>query len=134
MAITPNPDQFLAFAQHERDGEVVMLNLLKFKEAGGVDSYGRYGDAAVRMIEERGGSVVWMGRAEQVLIGDTDTDGWDAVALVSYPSRKVFIEMVTTPEYQSAHEHREEGLERTVLIACAPQHSTEIQQTTEIPA
>ncbi len=126
MAITPNADQFLAFAQHEREGEVVMLNLLKFKERGGTESYGRYGDAAVRMIEERGGKVVWMGRAEQVLIGDADADGWDAVALVSYPSRKAFIEMVTTPEYRSAHEHREEGLERTVLIACAPQQPTEV--------
>jgi hypothetical protein len=25
---------------------------------------------------------------------------------------------VTTPEYEQAHEHRESGLERTVLIAC----------------
>jgi uncharacterized protein (DUF1330 family) len=126
VAITPNPDQFMAFAQHEREGEVVMLNLLKFKENGGAESYGRYGDAAVQMIEERGGKVVWMGRAEQVLIGDTDADSWDAVALVSYPSRKAFIEMVTTPEYQKAHEHREGGLERTVLIACAQQQRSEL--------
>ena len=28
------------------------------------------------------------------------------------------IEMVSTPEYEQAHEHRESGLERTVLIAC----------------
>ena len=45
----------------------------------------------------------------------TPTEDWDAVALVQYPSRKAFIEMVTTPEYEQAHEHRESGLERTVL-------------------
>ena len=28
------------------------------------------------------------------------------------------LEMVSTPEYEQAHEHRESGLERTVLIAC----------------
>ena len=70
------------------------------------------------MVEARGGKVLWMGRADQVLIGDADANDWDSVALVQYPSRKAFIEMVTTPEYEKAHEHRESGLERTVLIAC----------------
>jgi len=39
---------------------------------------------------------------------------------VQYPSRKAFIDMSTSKEYESAHEHRESGLERTVLIACTP--------------
>ena len=69
------------------------------------------------MVEARGGKVLWMGRADQILIGD-ESQGWDSVALVQYPSRKAFIEMVSTPEYEQAHEHRESGLERTVLIAC----------------
>jgi uncharacterized protein (DUF1330 family) len=69
------------------------------------------------MVEDRGGKVLWMGRADQRLIGDP-AEGWDSVALVEYPSRKAFIDMVSAPEYESAHEHRESGLERTVLIAC----------------
>ncbi len=56
-----------------------------------------------------------MGRADQMLIGDADANDWDSVALVQYPSRKAFIDMVTTPDYEKAHEHRESGLERTVL-------------------
>lgn len=75
------------------------------------------GEAAVRMVEERGGRIVWQGRAEQTLIGD-ETEDWDVVALVEYPSRKAFIEMVSAPGYMKTHEHREAGLERTVLIAC----------------
>jgi hypothetical protein len=39
---------------------------------------------------------------------------------VSYPSREKFIDMVSTPEYNGAHEHRESGLEATVLLACEP--------------
>jgi uncharacterized protein (DUF1330 family) len=69
------------------------------------------------MVEDRGGKVLWMGRADQTLIGDP-SEGWDSVALVEYPSRKAFIDMVSTSEYEQAHEHRESGLERTVLIAC----------------
>ena len=54
----------------------------------------KYGDSVVQMVENRGGKVLWMGRADQILIGDP-AEGWDSVALVEYPSRKAFIEMVT---------------------------------------
>jgi uncharacterized protein (DUF1330 family) len=125
MSIRPNVDQFQALVQAPDDGPVVMLNLLKFKArtddggSSGSDEYRKYGDAAVEMIEARGGKVVWAGRAEQVLIGDP-AEAWDTVLLVQYPSRAAFVEMVSTPEYDKAHEHREAGLERTIVIACRP--------------
>jgi uncharacterized protein (DUF1330 family) len=123
-AIRPNKEQFLELMAAPDEGPVVMLNLLKFKEkaSDGTSSgaaYGKYGDAAVQMVEARGGKVLWMGRADQILIGDPDED-WDSVALVQYPSRKAFIEMTSSADYDKAHEHRESGLERTVLIACTP--------------
>jgi len=123
--ITPNREQFEQLALAPDEGPVVMLNLLKFKAAAadgsgsGADAYRRYGKAAVEMVEERGGKVLWAGRGDQILIGDPGED-WDQIVLVEYPSRRAFIEMVTTPEYTDAHEHREQGLERTVLVACSP--------------
>ena len=128
-AIRPNREQFLELLDAPDEGPVVMLNLLKFKarsddgESTGSSEYGKYSDAVVQMLEARGGTVLWMGKAEQVLIGDTDED-WDSVALVQYPSRKEFVAMVSTPEYEKAHEHREAGLERTVLIACSSRAGT----------
>jgi uncharacterized protein (DUF1330 family) len=127
-AIRPNHDQFLELAQSPDQGPVVMLNLLKFRAGGGGsggggrDSYGRYGDAVVRMIEARGGSVIWFGRADQILIGDPTQD-WDAVVLVKYPSRAAFVEMVSQPEYERAHEDREAGLERTIVVAMTERRS-----------
>jgi uncharacterized protein (DUF1330 family) len=124
MPITPNKDQFMAFATAERAGEVVMLNLLKFKkkadsgDGSGADAYSRYSAQVSKMVEERGGRMVWLGKAEQVLIGDVASDEWDAVALVAYPNRQAFIDMATSPAYNESHKHREDGLERTVLIAC----------------
>lgn len=124
MSITPNKDQFIAFATTEREGEVVMLNLLKFKQKAdsgdgtGSDAYGRYGAEVKKMVEDRGGRMVWLGKAEQVLIGDVADDEWDAVALVAYPSRQAFIDMATSSAYNESHKHREDGLERTVVIAC----------------
>jgi len=126
MSITPNKDQFLALAESEQEGEVVMLNLLRYQDdegggaGGGEQAYRRYGDEAVKMVEERGGSVVWMGKPDQVLIGDESANQWDAVALVSYPNRKAFLDMVSQPEYEKAHEHRERGLSDTVVIAMTP--------------
>jgi uncharacterized protein (DUF1330 family) len=123
-AIRPNMDQVTELMNAPDDGPVVMLNLLKFKaratdgEGSGGQAYRKYGDAAVQMIEQRGGKVLWTGRAEQVLIGDPAQD-WDAVLLVQYPSRAAFIEMTSTKEYDAAHEHREAGLERTIVVACS---------------
>jgi uncharacterized protein (DUF1330 family) len=125
-AIRPNKDQFVELANAPDEGPVVMLNLLKFKAvasnggSSGASEYGKYSDVVVGMVEAQGGKVLWMGRADQTLIGDRDANDWDAVALVQYPSRKAFIDMVSTPDYEKAHEHRESGLERTVLIACTP--------------
>ena len=125
MTIRPNVEQFKELAASPNEGTVVMLNLLKFKpradgeDGSGASAYRGYGDAAVRMIEEQGGRLLWAGKADQVLIGDPAED-WDQVLLVEYPSRKAFLEMVSMPEYTKAHESREAGLERTIVVACTP--------------
>ena len=141
MAITPTREQFTEFAHGTREGEVVMINLLHFArpdddaeaeaanatpdrtpagESSGAGAYREYSDQVIKMVESRGGKVIWTGRPENVLIGDSEHDAWDLVALVSYPSRSAFIEMVTSPKYEEAHEHRARGLDRTVLLACEP--------------
>ncbi len=103
-----------------------MLNLLKFKRSAdsgagsGAAAYGRYGDVVQKMVAAQGGSIVWIGQPRHVFIGDPEADDWDVAVLVSYPSRQAFIEMVSTPDYADAHTHREDGLERTIVLACAP--------------
>ena len=118
--IRPNKQQFLDLMNAPDEGPVVMLNLLKFQPRDGASEYNRYGNSVVQMVEARGGKVLWLGKVDQTLIGDLDADAWDAIALVQYPSRKAFIEMTTSKEYDAAHEHRESALERTVLLACTP--------------
>jgi uncharacterized protein (DUF1330 family) len=125
MATTPNAEQFADLAAAPDEGPVVMLNLIKYKQRAegadrsGAESYRQYGAAAVKMIEARGGKVVWAGTADQILIGDP-TEDWDSVLLVQYPSRGAFIDMVTNTDYRKANEHREAGVERTVIVACTP--------------
>ena len=120
--ITPNVEQFKALAQAAStdNGTVVMVNLLKYRRSGGSGEYRQYGDAVTAMVERTGGRLIYVGRCDQVLIGDEGGDGWDAIALVEYPNRQAFIDMVSQPDYQKAHTHREAGLERTVLLATTP--------------
>ena len=122
-AIRPNKEQFLELMNAPDEGPVVMLNLLKFKPREGASEYNKYGDAVVKMVEASGGKVLWMGKVDQTLIGPVE-EAWDAVALVQYPSRKAFVEMTSTKEYDAAHEHRESGLERTLVLACTPRGGT----------
>ncbi len=122
-AITPNGKAFQALAASKDEGPVVMLNLLKFKakadsgDISGRESYNRYGRDVKPMVEKLGGRVIWHGRAEQLLIGD-ESQEWDAVALVEYPSRAAFIKMAMSQQMTEIHHNREAGLERTVLLAC----------------
>lgn len=108
-------------------GEVVMLNLLKFRAKAessgggtGAESYSRYAEVALRKVAERGGNVLWMGRPDSIVVGDEVTGDWDVVVLVSYPNRAAFLDMVADPEYQAGHGDREGGLERMALVAMTP--------------
>ncbi len=107
-------DQFL---ENDDGGPFVMVNFLKFKSGGGSREYGKYGAAFAKLIAERGGRFIYNGRVAQKFVGDED---WHAVALVEYPSRKVFLELTTSPEYMEIHPHREDGLEKTLVYATTP--------------
>jgi uncharacterized protein (DUF1330 family) len=102
-----------------------MVNLLKFKTKTGADtsgqaSYNKYGENVLKMVQERGGKLVWHGKPMGVLIGDNEADAWDYIVIIEYPSRDAFIEMTSQPKYDEIHGDREQGLERTALIPTRP--------------
>ena len=101
-------DGFAAFAARAgEEGPVVMLNLLAFKPEGGEERYLEYGAAVAPLLEKAGGRIVFAGAAAPALIGE---EGWDLVALVEYPSRQAFLEMIGSPEYQEIAHLRTEAL------------------------
>jgi uncharacterized protein (DUF1330 family) len=91
-----------------------MLNLLKFKPGNGRLEYARYGAVATAHVVKRGGRILLT--AAPVALGDQKPD-WDLVAIVRYPSRKAFLDMIADPDYLKAMPHRQAGLESTVLYA-----------------
>lgn len=116
-ALQPTAEQFAALAARPADEPVVMVNLLKFKVPGGLESYRRYGAAVIPHLEHAGAIVRYAGTAPSVVIGDGETPWWDVILIVEYPTPKAFIDMVSSPGYAQAHEHRLEALERAGLIA-----------------
>lgn len=124
IAQYPTPEQIEELLRGPSDVPVVMVNLLRFKEradapdegASGNEAYSRYGEPMRRIVEERGGRLLWMGRVESFVIGTSDSR-FDAVALVEYPSRRVFVEIINDPRVREIGAHRAAGLEGQWLIA-----------------
>jgi uncharacterized protein (DUF1330 family) len=120
--VNPTAEQFRAFREHPRQGPFVMVNLLKFSDAGrlpgeaGKASYERYAGLVEPLLGKAGGRLLWLGSVEEVFIGE-EADGFDHVMLVEYPSRQAFLDMVSSAEYLEANRDREAGLERTILLA-----------------
>ena len=111
------------------NGPVVMVNLVRFREASadgngsGWDAYVRYSEITMRLIKARKGTVLWAGKPEAVAFGETADGRWDYVVLVQYPSRAVFLDMMTSAEYASANVHRENGVEDHVILAANQTYS-----------
>jgi len=119
MHIDPTREQAAAFAAGaDRPEPVFMLNLLRFEPGTGAESYGRYAAAVGEHLERVGGSMVWAGACDAALIGPGARE-WDAAAIVRYPSRAAFLEMVGDPAYLEIARDRSAGLADSRLIPCA---------------
>jgi len=114
-SVDPTGQDLKAFLADDDGGPVTMLNLLRFKPAGGRESYARYGKAIVPFLEKVGGSVVYFGETGTPLVAPPTDTAWDAVLLVRYPSRAAFSAMVADPDYQQITHLRTEALEAAVL-------------------
>ena len=118
-----------ALAALPDNAPVVMLNLMRFRErsldgnGSGWDAYLRYSALAIKLIKARGGTITWTGTAEAVALGVPDANRWDYVALVRYPSRKAFIDMMTSAEYARANVERVNGCEAHTIIAIRETYS-----------
>jgi uncharacterized protein (DUF1330 family) len=117
--IDPSEEQVKALlaASQTSDNPIVMVNLLKFNDGLGRDSYLRYASEVQPHLDRVGGSILYVGDAHQTVIGAADEPWWDTILLVRYPSRAKFLEMVLDPGYQAIAVHRTRALETSGLIA-----------------
>ena len=114
----------------DHEGPIVMVNLMRFRErsldgdGSGWDAYLRYSALTVPMIKARGGTLLWTGDAKAVALGAQERNQWDYLALVYYPSVAAFIDMMTSPDYETRCDpHRRNGCEEHVIICTKEAYS-----------
>ena len=122
--IDPTREQFEAFKDLPRDTPIMMLNLISLhdkaqyadgRKATGAEAYAAYGQESGSIFADVGGSILWRGKPECVLIGPA-TEHWDVAFIAHYPNAKAFLAMVTNPDYQAIVFHRQAGVRDSRLI------------------
>jgi uncharacterized protein (DUF1330 family) len=125
-AVYPTRSRIEALMADASDSPVVMLNLLRFRAKAaysdgrptnltGRQAYDLYATAMQRVVEDRGGRVLFGGDIASLVIGDVD-DIWDTCVLVEYPSAAAFAAIAMSPEVAEIGVHRAAGLNGQLLI------------------
>jgi uncharacterized protein (DUF1330 family) len=125
--VDPTKERFAAFRDDDRPGPIEMLNLVRLRaratypdgrEASGAEAYAAYGRESGPVFARLGGTIVWRGRFELMLIGPAD-ERWDLCFIARYPDVSAFVEMIRDPVYREAVKHRQAAVEDSRLIRLA---------------
>ncbi len=129
--IDPTKEVFGVFRNNDRPGPIQMLNLVRFRDQAaypdgrqisGADAYAAYGKDSAPVFSRLGGSIIWRGNFELMLIGP-QTENWDECFIAQYPSVAAFVEMVRDPVYREAVKHRQAAVADSRLVRLAPSDS-----------
>jgi len=119
-----------ALYMRQLEGEVIMLNLLKFKQQAdyskhpelepskpisGKEAYNLYMKHTLPHLRESGGEVLFFGQAGQYLIGPTDMS-WDIAMLVKHKSVAAFMDFAQNEAYLKTAGHRTAALADSRLL------------------
>lgn len=122
--------QGAAFFGSPDEGPVVMLNLLRFRDAAdyshapalapqgvitGREAYARYMRELQPLLEASGGEVLFSGTSTHFLIGPQD-ESWDYVLLVRQASKASFLAFARDPEAQRITAHRNAAISDSRLL------------------
>jgi uncharacterized protein (DUF1330 family) len=117
--IDPDPAAIHDFIQGGSDKPVVMLNLLRYHPDGGRELYQQYAMATAPHLARVGGQLLYAGDCDLKLVAP-DGHRWDTVAVVRYPTRQAFLDMIADPEYIEISKIRSQALSAAVLEATVP--------------
>ena len=125
-AVMPNEEQMSGFLEEDKDQQIFMVNLLKFKDKAeypdkretdltGEEAYAIYGQEVRKHLEKVGGKPIFSGKVSRLMLGEVE-DLWDLIAIATYPNRKAMLDMISDPEYIKSAQHRVAGLEGQLNI------------------
>jgi len=126
----PTQQSGKAFYQRQIKGEVVMLNLLRFKKEAdytdapylapsdpisGEAAYQLYIEHTLPFLKEAGSEVLFYGKGGPFLIGPVE-EQWDAVIIVKHQSTDKFMEFASNEAYLKGAGHRTAALADSRLL------------------
>ncbi len=129
----PTQESGRAFVLRRISGEVVMLNLLRFRRVAdysadpqlaptepisGAEAFQRYIEHTLPHLRRSGGDLVFFGEGGQFLIGPPD-ERWDAAMLVRQSSVEAFMAFASDAAYLEGMGHRVAALEDLRLLPLA---------------
>ena len=119
-----------AFMQRGISGEIVMLNLLRFRETAdysafpelaspgpitGAEAFRKYIDHTLPFLKESGGELIFLGEGGNFLIGPQD-ERWDLIMLVRQRSADSFVAFASNAAYLAGLGHRMAALADSRLL------------------
>ena len=120
-----SPFDVEALSKSANAGPVAMLNLVKYRNR---EAYAEYGKLTARLVADHGGRMLWAGSVAEVVLDEGGGTDWDFAAIVLYPSRQAFIDLITSQQYLDANEVRREGVVRHVVLAADTMQFEDIVQ------
>ncbi|MBX3083093.1 MAG: DUF1330 domain-containing protein [Anaerolineae bacterium] len=119
-----------AFVMRRMQGQIVMLNLLRFREIAdysahpelapstpisGAEAFQCYIDHTLPFLRESGGDLTFLGAGANFLIGPSD-ERWDLVMLVRQSSVESFLAFNSHQGYLAGLGHRTAAIEDSRLL------------------
>ena len=128
--LMPTQEAGRKFVTRQIQGNIVMLNLLRFRETAdysaspelmptepisGKQAYQLYIEHTLPFLTNSGGEILFMGEGGDFLIGPTN-ERWDAVLLIKQNSVNSFIAFESNTEYMKGIGHRTAALADSRLL------------------
>ena len=119
-----------AFVMRQLQGNVIMLNLLRFRQIAdysatpelspaapisGAEAFQKYIDHTLPYLRETGGDLIFLGTGGPFLIGP-ESERWDMVMLVRQTSAESFLAFAAHEAYLGGIGHRTAALEDSRLL------------------
>ena len=138
----PTQESGRTFVLRRISGEVVMLNLLRFRDVAdysacpqlapdtpisGAEAYQRYIEHTLPHLRRSGGDLIFFGRGGPFLIGPPD-ERWDAAMLVRQRSVEAFMAFASDAGYLEGMGHRVAALEGFTPASIGGESRREYQQ------
>lgn len=140
--LEPTQESGRAFVMRGMQGNVVMLNLLRFRETAdysanpelapktpisGAEAFDRYINHTLPFLHESGGELLFLGAGGPLLIGP-EHERWDLLMMVRQSSAQSFLAFSGNKDYLAGMGHRTAAIEDSRILPVTQVGDAQLQK------